>query len=430
MAGVETNNGALIGKRTMMRSVAALLAFTGMSVRVAWAVQPINAECCSAVSSWRGPAPMAECCLPAPEIVGCCEPAVVDPCCPTPDAHAAPPEPASAVPTPAQPERPAQEPTPAPPTSSAAKPISPPPLAVPSIPSASPTPPSTQATETPAAAPAGRYSDDPLADPLRAGATPGAPAPSPEQPIERTVIEESLGAATAEPEPQPDATAPASPAAGAPTTETEESSIDDLFSEPSAASPSSDPAATPANETPSAPAAEPAPTTPPEEAEKPASDEEVDVNDLFGEPAASEPPAAEAPPTDEGAPADQPSSETPPGEESAPPEESKPTEEPLDFDSLFGPSSSNDVLSEPGGWRSTVSRAWHYTDGEPLAAARIGGISHAGVTLLTDKGQTLDIEFRELSNADLAFLRKQLDARQAFVAEQQRAESRLAEKSR
>ena len=52
------------------------------------------------------------------------------------------------------------------------------------------------------------------------------------------------------------------------------------------------------------------------------------------------------------------------------------------------------------------------------------------VTLLTDDGRELDVRFSTLSDGDLAFLRRQIDARQTLLAEQERAEARLAEKAR
>ena len=105
-------------------------------------------------------------------------------------------------------------------------------------------------------------------------------------------------------------------------------------------------------------------------------------------------------------------------------------EQELDFDSLFGPSSSNEVLTAPGGWASDAARQWSDAQGSELATARVAAISESDVTLLTDAGQTLNVNFAELSDGDLAFLRRQIDARQSELAQQQRAESRLAERSR
>ena len=60
----------------------------------------------------------------------------------------------------------------------------------------------------------------------------------------------------------------------------------------------------------------------------------------------------------------------------------------------------------------------------------MAAISDSNVTLLTDAGQTLNVSFAQLSDSDLAFLRRQIDAQQIDLVQQQRAESRLAEQSR
>jgi hypothetical protein len=65
-----------------------------------------------------------------------------------------------------------------------------------------------------------------------------------------------------------------------------------------------------------------------------------------------------------------------------------------------------------------------------LATARIDSISGRNVTLVTDAGDKLNVSFAELSDGDLAFLRRQIDARQVELAHQERGESQLAEQSR
>ena len=158
---------------------------------------------------------------------------------------------------------------------------------------------------------------------------------------------------------------------------------------------------------------------------------------MFGDSVAPTTPAAESTPATSETPA--PATETPaeapstPAAEPANADEAKeePKEEQeLDFDSLFGPSSSNEVLTAPGGWASDAARQWNNAKGDDLATARVTAISDSDVTLLTDAGQTLNVSFAELSDGDLAFLRRQIDARQSDLAQQQRAESRLAEQSR
>ena len=218
-------------------------------------------------------------------------------------------------------------------------------------------------------------------------------------------------------------------ASGATAPADEPSSFDELFDEPAATPPTETPSTPPVTESAAEPAPEPsAPVASAEETE------EVDVTDLFGEPSASEPaaeePAAEEPATEQPA-AEQPAAEEP-APQDAPADEEKEEEpaEPLDFESLFGPSSSTEILSAPGGWASEASRTWHTQEGEQLGTARVGQVSAAAVTLLTTDGQSLVVRFSELSDADLTFLRQQIDARQTLLAEQQRAESQLAERGR
>jgi hypothetical protein len=197
-----------------------------------------------------------------------------------------------------------------------------------------------------------------------------------------------------------------------------------LFGEPATAAPTEDPVDAPATEA----AAEPA-------AEEPAAPTEPDAVDLFGDPVSPRTPVAEpAPATSETPPSETPA-EAPSTPAAEPESGNEANEEPkeeqeLDFDALFGPSSSNETLSEPGGMASDDSREWNDAEGREFAAARVAAISDAGVTLLTDAGQTLNVSFAELSDGDLAFLRRQIDARQIELVQQERAESRLAEQSR
>jgi hypothetical protein len=143
----------------------------------------------------------------------------------------------------------------------------------------------------------------------------------------------------------------------------------------------------------------------------------------------SETPAAETPAAGTPAPSDQTPPATEPANADAPKEEPK-AEEELDFDALFGPSSSNETLSEPGGWASDAGRQWSDAHGAELATARVTSIGDHNVTLVTAAGEKLNVSFAELSDGDLAFLRRQIDARQTLLAERERAEARLADQSR
>jgi hypothetical protein len=269
---------------------------------------------------------------------------------------------------------------------------------------------------------------------------------TPAEPATPTVEEEAFTESITETPAEP--TTPA-----APLTETEEESVEtDLFGEPateqplteppaavvpeveSTPAPTAEPAAEPAEdpmdslfggpatETPAEPAAEqPAaqPTEPPAEAPA-AAPAEVDAVDLFGDPIAPTTPPAESAPA-----------EAPPSPQSTPAEEAKPAAEEekkddgVDFNELF-PSASNGVLTEPGGWASDASRDWNDREGQSLATARVVGVADGSVALRNNVGQTLNVAFADLSDADLAFLRRQIDARQTVLAEQNRAESQLA----
>ena len=148
----------------------------------------------------------------------------------------------------------------------------------------------------------------------------------------------------------------------------------------------------------------------------------VDAVDLFGDSTSeAEEPASETPATDQSTE----SPEPPPATENK-----KDSDENLDYSDLFGPSASASPLHEPGGWESAESRPWSYQDGEQLAYARIAGIDGGTVTLLSEAGRVMKVGVAEFSDHDLAFLRRQVEARQVELAGRQPVDSRLAEQSR
>jgi hypothetical protein len=251
-------------------------------------------------------------------------------------------------------------------------------------------------------------------------APPPAPAPAPNadaispQPLNTPDIEATVAAppaASPAPTATPQATSPvetapryAAPPASEPAT-VAPTRYDDVFSdtpattEPPAAEPETTEPETPATET--QPAEESAPAEP--AATAPAAD-------LFSAPAEEEtpPPSEETTP----APADEPASSSPEGED------------------LFGPSSSHDVLTQPGGWASNASRPWNDADGQLLLTGRITEVTAKSVVLMREDGQSQAVSFAHLGYEDLSFLRRQIDARQVQLANQAGPDEMLAEQSR
>lgn len=203
------------------------------------------------------------------------------------------------------------------------------------------------------------------------------------------------------------------------TTPAETPSVEDAFTESTPAEePAPEPAA-PIEEPVAEPVEAPASSTP---APATAESDPVDAVDLFGDSTSeAEEPASETPATDQSTE----SPEPPPATENK-----KDSDENLDYSDLFGPSASASPLHEPGGWESTESRPWSYQDGEQLAYARIAGIDGGTVTLLSETGRVMKVAVAEFSDDDLAFLRRQVEARQIELAGRQPVDSRLADQSR
>ena len=218
---------------------------------------------------------------------------------------------------------------------------------------------------------------------------------------------------------------------------------------PPAASPA--PAATPPQEV--APA-EPAPRYGAPPVSEPAAVEPTRYDNVFSDtPATTEPetPATETPPAEDLAPAE-PAATTPsdelftaPAEDTPPPAEETtpaPAEEPApapadepassspEGEDLFGPSSSHDMLTQPGGWASDTSRPWNDANGQWLVTGRITEVTAKFVVLSREDGQSQAVRYAHLDDEDLSFLRQQIDARRAQVARQAGPDEMLAEQSR
>jgi hypothetical protein len=187
-----------------------------------------------------------------------------------------------------------------------------------------------------------------------------------------------------------------------------------LFDEPAAESP---PAAPPATET----------ETPATETE---SDEASSVDDVFGEPA----PSAEEPTGDTPA-VEEESIEVESTEAEAAEGESteKPAADPLD--DLFGPSSAIErskfdthvaaPLHAAGGLASGEFRQWSNRSTEMQYQGRLIRMTAEGVFVAQPDGEVVAVAFSQLSDADLAFVRGQVQAKRALLA-QQEADSQIA----
>lgn len=116
-----------------------------------------------------------------------------------------------------------------------------------------------------------------------------------------------------------------------------------------------------------------------------------------------------------------------------PTEPSAPAEDPAsttpEYDSLFPPSSANEVLTQPGGWASDVSRPWIDAGGQRIVAGRITEVTASGIVSAGNDGKSRAVRYVSLSDADLNFVRQQIAARRAQLAGQA-ADARLAKQSR
>jgi hypothetical protein len=202
-----------------------------------------------------------------------------------------------------------------------------------------------------------------------------------------------------------------------------------------AAAPTPTPPPTPAPAKETAPSPPIPPQTLPEPA--PPTQEETSPPPAEAVPEPTEPivepqPPAEAPPTQT------PPTETPPAEPApapaeeteAPAENKEPPATPPNVEDIFGPTSFNDTLGEPGGWASEVSRRWSDTSGGLLATARVAGATGEHVVLLDDVGNTHTAPYSLLSDDDLGFLRRQIDARRTQLAQRAADETLLATQGR
>jgi hypothetical protein len=163
--------------------------------------------------------------------------------------------------------------------------------------------------------------------------------------------------------------------------------IDDLFG-PSPGGDTAPPAAPPA---PPAPSESPAQPTTEEPSEEPS------ANDLFGEPAEAD----FGEPVDDG-----------PGVDTVPDAgEERDDEEDVDLDDLFGQADS--VLCEPGGLASDDLRLWVDNTGRYSCRGRMVEMLDGQVRLLKDNGRTATVPLSRLSDADLEFVNRQASAHMA-----------------
>ncbi len=138
------------------------------------------------------------------------------------------------------------------------------------------------------------------------------------------------------------------------------------------------------------------PATDPYEGLFPPGESAADVEPATDTPAADPPAAEETPATDEPTPA----------------EEAPPTP---DYDELFPPSSDTGSLRTPGGWASEAPRSWKDADGRVLAVGRVVDVTALQVVLAADDGAEHAFPYAALSNADLRFLREQVEARRTAL---------------
>ncbi|MCC6494091.1 MAG: hypothetical protein IT424_13845 [Pirellulales bacterium] len=138
------------------------------------------------------------------------------------------------------------------------------------------------------------------------------------------------------------------------------------------------------------------------------------------------PSASPASPTPPAAPPQAPPVQTESNQPASPVEAPAEGPQKPDAQSLFGPGAAAEVLAEPGGWSSQSDRLWTDAAGDALAPARLVEITGNHATLKTNDGGRHRIAYRELSRGDLAFLRRQIDARQSLLRETAERGARLA----
>lgn len=249
--------------------------------------------------------------------------------------------------------------------------------------------------------------------PTPADARKPAPATLPSPPTPRPELPTTT--------PAPDASAISPPPLNTPSTATD-----------AAMPPVEQPAApvTPPTEAPP----EPAPTTPqpgPFDELFPDTSSETEAQPPSEQPPATETAPTEAPPaaTSEQPPTSATETPEPTTEQATPATEEEPATTP-DFDELFGPSTSIDVLTLPGGWASSASRPWSIAGGRAPIAGRVTSVTSDHVVLLSDDGPSQSVRYAELADDDLNFLRQQIEARRAQLATQTPDGERLAKQAR
>jgi hypothetical protein len=172
---------------------------------------------------------------------------------------------------------------------------------------------------------------------------------------------------------------------------------------------------------PSEPANEPPPRySQPQPEEEPSTPTEPDnLDELFSDAPDTGDSAAGAPDASE---QQQPPSERPPAETAPAPAAEEPDspaetdEEPAatpDFEDLFPPTG---ALTEPGGWASDATRTWTDARGRVLLSARMKGVTAKHVLLTSGKGAVEAVSYEALSDSDLRFLRRQIEARRAQLS--------------
>jgi hypothetical protein len=170
-------------------------------------------------------------------------------------------------------------------------------------------------------------------------------------------------------------------------------------STPTPSAPTTQPETT-ASPTPAVP--EPTPAAPTPETTPP-------VDDIFGDaiplttPAPTPAtPAAETTPTQ---PAPAPAPAAMPADGKAP-----------EAEDLFNSGASLRALDEPGGWSSEQTRLWNDAGGLHTCEARLTGATAREVVLDRADGESVRVPYEALSDADLQFVRRQIDARRAQLA--------------
>ncbi|MCA9261577.1 MAG: hypothetical protein KDA61_20310 [Planctomycetales bacterium] len=111
-------------------------------------------------------------------------------------------------------------------------------------------------------------------------------------------------------------------------------------------------------------------------------------------------------------------------EDSLPEEDAAPTHEAPSIKNLFGDFPPHRVLREPGGIASAAPRTWHDASGRHQCAARLDEIDSSGVVLARVEGGEAHVAWRQLSDEDLQFLRRQVAAKKEVLARQHRGEGR------